>query len=278
MDINSQEVGRKTLVSLVTQGLQIIPFQGVALSDGDIIVPTLDRGLLRVKQNLEVVTLADVSGYGVPFGIAENNGSFLVTISALEAGDRLLRITKSGFFFTIAQLSQVCGSFGGPFGVAASDDFIVVGTASDVASSQGHLIRLERNGSISTLADMAGFGIPFAVTTSNNGFIVGCSSGDLLRVGWDGEVTPIVNLVSAGKGIPFDVVEVDNLLIVTSNTGNLLQVNLDGTVSTIIDLGARGLGIGSGVAVWNKTYIVTTNTGNLLRIETKEAENSGYPL
>lgn len=271
MDINSQQVSRTTKVSLVTQGLQIIPLQGVAVSDGDIIVPTLDRGLLRVKQNQEVVTLADVSRYGIPFGIAQNHGSFLVTISALEAGDCLLRVTKSGFFFTIAQLSQVCGSFGGPFGVAASDDFIVVATASDVANSQGRLIRLQRNGSISTLADMGDFGIPFAVTASNNGFIVGCESGDLLRVNSDGAVTPIVNLVSAGFGIPFDLVEVDNLLIVTSNTGNLLQVNYDGTVSTIIDLSANGLGIGSGVAVLDKTYIVTTNTGNLLRIETDAA-------
>ena len=268
MDTDSQEVGRKTLVSLIAQGLQIIPLQGVALSNGDIIVPTLDRGLLRVKQNQEVVTLADVSRYGVPFGIAENHGSFVVTISALEAGDRLLRVTKSGFFFTITELSQVYGSFGGPFGVAASDDFIVVAIASDVASSQGRLIRVERNGFISTLADMAGFGIPFAVTVSNNGFVVGCSSGDLLQVGWDGAVTPIVNLVSAGFGIPFDLVEVDTKLIVTSNTGNLLQVDRDGTVSSIIDLSATGLGIGSGVAAWDQTYIVTTNTGNLLRIET----------
>lgn len=267
MNINLQQSSRTTKVSLVTQGLQIIPLQGVAVSDGNIIVPTLDRGLLRVNQNQEVVTLADVSRYGVPFGIAQNNGSFLVTISALEAGERLLRVTKSGFFFTIAELSQVCGSFGGSFGVAASDDFIVVAIASDVASSQGRLIRLERNGSISTLADMTGFGIPFAVTASNNGLTVGCSSGDLLRVGWDGAVTPIVNLVSAGFGIPFDLVEVDSNLIITSNTGNLLQVERDGTVSSIIDLSANGLGIGSGVAVWDRTYIVTTNTGNLLRID-----------
>ncbi|MFH7029769.1 MAG: hypothetical protein ACHBN1_31520 [Heteroscytonema crispum UTEX LB 1556] len=263
---DSKKVDGTTKVSIIAQKLKIITLQAVAVSEGNMIVPTLDEHLLQVSQNGDVTTLADVSRYGIPFGIVENNGNFLVTISALETGDRLLRVTKSGFFYTVADLSSVYGSFGGCFGVAAGDGFYVVAIADDVSTSQGRLIEVQRNGFISTLADMANFGTPFAVTASNDGFIVGCESGNLLRVSLDGAVTPIVNLANAGFGIPFGLVEVDTKLIVTSNSGSLLQVNSDGTISTIINLSDAGLGIPSGVAVWDNAYIVTTNAGNLLRI------------
>lgn len=263
------EDNHTTKVSLIAQGLKIITLQSVAVSNGDIIVPTLDGCLLRISQTGEMVTLADVSRYGVPFGVVESNGSFLVTISALEMGERLLRVTKSGFFFTLAQLSQVCGSFGGLFGVAAGHGLIVVAIATDISSSQGCLILVQPNGSISTLGDMTSFGTPFAVSVSLESFIVACESGDLLRVSLDGTVKPIVNLVNAGFGIPFGLVEVNTNIFVTTNTGNLLQVNSDRTISTIINFNTVGLGVPSGIAVWDNACIVTTNTGNLLQIALK---------
>ncbi len=253
-------------VSIITQGLQIINLQGVAVSDGDIIVPTLNNRLLRVTQSGDVTTLADVSRYGIPFGLVEKDGNFLVTVTGEEIGHRLIRVTKSGFFYTIADLSPLCGSFGGPFGVAARDNFIVVAIATDISSSAGCLVRVMRNGSQTILADTTAFGTPFAVTASKDGFAVGCENGDILQVNLNGKLTPILNLVNAGFGIPFNLVEVDTKLIVTTNMGNVLQINLDGTISTIVNLSTLGLGIPSGVAVLDDSYIVTTNAGNLLRI------------
>ena len=254
-------------ISLIAQGLPIINLQGVAVLDGEIIVPTLDDRLLRVSQNGDVTTLANVSRYGIPFGIVEKNGNYLVTVSGEEIGDRLLRVTKSGFFFTAANLESVCGSFGGPFGVAAGNDFDVVAIATDISSSQGCLIRVQR-GRVSVFADTGSFGVPFTVIASQDGFIAGCERGQLLRVSLDGKITPFLNLADAGFGIPFNLIQVGANLIITSNTGNLLEVDSDGKVSVIAELGALGFGIPSGVAAWNDGYVVTTNAGNLLHVTT----------
>ncbi|RUT01043.1 hypothetical protein DSM106972_070490 [Dulcicalothrix desertica PCC 7102] len=255
-------------VSIIAQGLPIINLQEVAVLDGEIIVPTLDDRLLRVSSNGDVTTLANVSLYGIPFGIVEKNGNFLITVSGEELGDRLLRVTKSGFFFTVADLEPVCGSFGGPFGVAAGNDFVVVAIATDISNSQGCLIRVQHS-HVSIFADTGSFGVPFTVIATHDGFIAGCETGQLLRVSLDGKVTPFLNLANAGFGIPFNLIQVGAKLIITSNTGNLLEVDESRKVSVIADLGALGFGIPSGVAVWDDGYVVTTNAGNLLRVTTK---------
>jgi len=253
-------------VSTIATGLNLFTFQGVVATAGSIVVTTLDSRLVRVSLEGQTETLTDLSQYGIPFGLTQCAGNLVVAISAEESGDVLVRVAPDGRVLGVIDLSDLCGSFGAPFGVAIAKDGYAVTIATDVSASTGCLINVNHAGAITILADLSAYGIPFDVAALNGGFVVAQEKGNLVKVATDGTVTSLVNLVDAGYGIPFGVAVSQGQLIVTTNTGQLLQVSPKGAVTAIANLTADGFGIPSGIAVCDCLYLVTTTTGNLLAV------------
>jgi len=253
-------------LSTIATGLNLFTFQGVVATAGSIVVTTLDSCLVRVLPGGKTETLADLSQYGIPFGITEAAGNLVVVISAEESGDVLVRVAPDGRVLGVVDLSAICGSFGAPFGVAVAKESYAVTIATDVSASTGCLVKVTAAGAVTIMADLSVNGIPFDVTAFNGGFVVAQEKGSLVKVATDGTVSSLVNLAEAGYGIPFGVAVSRGNLIVTTNAGHLLEVSPTGAVTAIANVTADGLGIPSGIAVCDRRYLVTTTTGNLLAV------------
>jgi hypothetical protein len=259
-------------VSTIATGLNLFTFQGVIATDRSSVVSTLDNAMVAVHANGAVSRLADLAMYGIPAGVTMHDGNLIVAVSAEESGDLLIRVTPSGKVSVIADLVEVCGSFGAPFGVAVGNGFYAVAIAADVSASTGCLVRVGMDGQVSMLADLPGQGIPFGVARWQEGFAVTVERGQLLQVSENGRFSTLVDLTKAGYGIPFGVANHGKQLVLTTNAGYVLDVAANGKITEMANLKAAGFGIPASVAIVppSKTSspacLVTTTSGNLLQV------------
>ena len=260
-------------VSVIAEKLNIYTLQSVAISQGNFIVPTLDGQLLKVTPQGTSSILVDLlkAELGVPFGIADHGDDVIVTVSAYEPQHYLVRVKPDGTYAKIADLSNLSGLYGAPFGVTVYQDEYWVTHSQDVIGDKSQLLRVSTNGTITAIADLTQFGSPFGIVVRHRDFIVAQSFGHLVQVSPMGKVSSIVNLKELGFGLPFDVAVWGDRLVVTTNQGQVVQVTTDGKPSLIIDLTQQKLGIPSGVVVNEDDLIVTTNGGFVLKIAIKDA-------
>lgn len=262
-----REKGEGVRVETIAQGLNTFTLQGVAVTARGYVVPLLDGTLLQItpagaRSSLTNLQQADL---GIPFAVVERQGSIIATTSDYLPRHFLVQVSSSGSIQTIADLSEVSGFFGAPFGVALSGTDYIVTLSTDVTESTGLLIRVKPTGTIAEIANLSEYGNPFGVVVQNDEFVVAQQKGHLLRVRPDGKVSVIVDLAKAGFGIPFNVTVLEAELFVTTNTGLVVRIK-DGTPTTIVNLLPQKLGIPSGIAVSGSDLIVTTNSGYLLRL------------
>lgn len=259
------------VVTLAT-GLNLFTFQGVIGTDRGFLVATLDNAIVQVQANGKVSRLVNLAQYGSPAGVAEHNGNLIVTVSAEEMGDFLVRVAPNGKVSIIADLIDVCGGFGTPFGVAVGDGFYAVAIATDVSSSSGCLARVSFDGHVSIFADLPGQGIPFGVAPLQQGFAVTVEQGKVLHVVESGQFKTLADLAKTGYGIPFGIASYGNQLVLVTNEGYLLNLAIDGQTKEIANLKADGFGIPASVAIVppkegaNPVCLVTTIGGNLLGV------------
>lgn len=259
-------------ISEIATGLNIYTFQGLAVNNGNFILPTLDSKLLQVSPDGKVSTLVqfcegfECGNFGAPFGIAIRRDEIFLTITPYAYGGRLVRVNSDKSVTTIADLESVCEE-GGPFGLTISNGNFIITTAKHAVNSEGLLVRVTPSGRVSIIADVSEFGIPFAVIASNNNFIVTQERGQLLRVSPTGKISVIVNLLKADLGIPLAVVERNDEFVVTTNSGLLVRVTPQGKVATFAKLSRDEQGIPSGIISVDDSLIVSTTAGKLLRVK-----------
>lgn len=252
-------------VSMMTTGLNILSFQGVTVSNGDCVVSTLDGDLLRVSLNGAIAKWVNLARFGVPAGVASVRGAIVVSVSAQESGNFLLRVDPNGKISSVADLSAIAGEFGAPFGVAVHlSYYYLVAISTDVIQSRGVVVRVTPAGKISQLAQLSSS--PIGIAAHPDRFAVTLEDGQLLRMDLSGAVSAIANFLDAGLGRPLGITYDQADLVVTTNTGLLVKVTPDGTLSTLVNLMEAGLGFPTAIATINHSYIVTTNEGYLLRI------------
>lgn len=259
-------------IAVIAQKLNIYTLQSVAVSKGNVIVPTLDGQLLKITPDGKSVSIVNLvqAELGVPFGIIDQDQDLIVTVSGYLPQHYLLRIKPDGKVETIADLTQRSGFYGAPFGVTVDQgdydqgDYLVT-ISTDVIESSSELIRVSPDGKIDSIANLTPFGNPFGLVVQNQSIVVAQSYGQLVRVE-KGEAKAIVDLKASGFGIPFDVTLWRNQLIATTNSGLVVQVDGDGKVSTIVDLAKANYQIPSGITTLGNDLVVTTNGGFVLRI------------
>lgn len=263
--------------SVIAQNLNIYTLQGLAISQENFIVPTLDGVLLRINTKGEQATLVDLlkAELGVPFGIIECNGELVVTVSGYLPVHYLVKVKLDGTFTTLADLSTTSGFYGAPFGITEyqGDYFLTVST--DVVSSNSALVRVSSAGAIAKVADLSQYGIPFSVVTRQKQLIVTQEKGHILQLTPTGQITELVNLQTAGLGVPLGITVNGDELIVTTNSGLVIGVNAQGVPETIADLAKAKLGIPSGLVMQKDRIVVTTNQGYLLQIERTPMKKAG---
>lgn len=256
-------------LTILAKNLKILSLQGLAIVDDRVIVPTIDGEVIAVSAIGEVKPLTNLLAVelGIPFGICAIDSGVVVTTSGFDPVHYLVRVDADGTHEQIADFSEISGTYGAPFGVAAHDGgFIVAGTR-DVVSGDGALFRVTRQGQITQLAGLKQFGNALDVVVHRGQFITLHENGDLLRIAPTGEVTVLANLVQSGLGIPFKLtVQADNFLV-TTNTGQVVRVNPLGKSETIVELDRPTYSVPSGIALWGNDLIVSTMNGYLLRLE-----------
>jgi hypothetical protein len=260
--------GSNAAITVIAKGLNIYTLQGVAIAGDEFIVPNLDGQLLRIQPSGATSILVDLykAELGIPFGIVENQGSFVVTASDYLPRHYLVRVKLDGTYQEIADLAQKSGFYGAPFGVAVEGKDYIVTVSTDVVSSSSQLIRVTEAGKISKIAELSTFGIPFGVVVSDRGYVVTQEKGQVLRITPEGTITPIVDLAKAGFGTPLGIANGQTHFIVTTNTGQVVQITPEGAVSPLVDLRQAKFGVPSGVVIYQDYLIVTTNSGYLLKI------------
>jgi hypothetical protein len=252
----------------IAQGLNIYTLQGVAVSRDGFGVPTLDGKLLLIGADGAIRSLVDLAkvDLGIPFAIAEQNGDWIVTVSAYSPLHYLVRVKRDGTYHKIADFSKLSGDFGAPFGVVVSGSEYIVTLSTDTVESTGLLLRVTAGGTITTIAPLTEFGNPFGVVVSGGDFVVAQSKGQLVRVSPIGKLSVIVDLKATGFGIPFMIAVQNEDLYVTTNLGLVVKVDRLGKVKVIVDLLKARYGIPSGIGCSGNDLIVTTNSGYLLKI------------
>jgi len=254
-------------IAAIAQKLNIYTLQSVAVSKGNIIVPTLDGQLLKFApdgKSTSIVSLVQ-SDLGVPFGIIDQDQDLIVTVSSYLPQHYLLRVKPDGNVETITDLSRRSGLYGAPFGVTVDQGDYLVTLSTDVVDSSSELIRVSSTGEIRAIANLTPFGNPFGLVVQDQSVVVAQSYGQLVRVE-KGEAKAIVDLKALGFGIPFNVTIWRDRLTATTNSGLVVQVDPDGKVRTIVDLAKAKYQIPSGITTLGNDLIVTTNGGFLLRI------------
>ncbi len=253
-------------IAVIAQKLNIYTLQSVAVSKGNVIVPTLDGQLLKITPDGKSASIVNLvqSELGVPFGVIDQDQDLIVTVSGYLPQHYLLRIKPDGKVETIADLTQRSGFYGAPFGVTVDRGDYLVTISTDVIESSSELIRVSPDGKISPIANLTPFGNPFGLVVQNQSIVVAQSYGQLVRIE-KGKAKAIVDLKALGFGIPFDVTIWRNQLTATTNSGLVVQVDATGKVSTIVDL-AKKYQIPSGITTLGNDLVVTTNGGFVLRI------------
>lgn len=256
-------------VSLIASGLNLLTFQGVTLSQGVIVVATIEGDLLRIQPNGSVASWVNLSRYGVPAGIVDRNGTIGVVLSAQEVGHALVQVAAGGQVSQVADLSDWAGEFGAPFGVAVQQGYCsdyVVTIATDVVRSIGLVVRVTLSGQVSRLATLASS--PFGIVAQGNRLFVTQQNGQLLQIS-AGKVTSIANLIEANLGIPLGVTGDREGCVVTTNAGWLVRVVSDSPdpLLPLVNVLEAGFGIPGSIACFNNGWVVATSGGNLLYVE-----------
>ncbi len=259
--------GRNLAILTIAQGLNLYTLQGVAVSPIGFGVPTLDGEVLQISPMGEIVPLVNLQTLqlGIPFAIAADHADWVVTTSDYFPNHHLVRVSPAGKVTPIADLSELSGDAGAPFGVTVSNGDYIVTLSTDVVEATGLLLRVSATGVITKIAELID-GNPFGVVTMGKDFVVAHSKGQLLRVTPQGEKSLIFDVQRAGFGLPFGVAVWNDNLLVTTNLGWVVTVDRQGKGVAIVDLLKAGFGVPSGIAVSDHGVIVTTNSGYLLKI------------
>ena len=257
-------------IAVIAEKLNIYTLQSVAVSQGNVIVPTLDGQLLSVTLEGVSRSIVDLvkSELGVPFGVIDQDQDLIVTASSYLPYHYLLRIKPDGKVEKIADLTERSGFYGAPFGVALDQTDYLVTISTDVINSTSELVRVSAAGKISPIANLTPFGNPFGLVVQNQSIVVAQSLGQLVRVSMNGEISVIADLKTLGFGLPFNVAVWGDRLVATTNSGLVVQVDADGKVSPLVDLAKAKYQIPSGIVTLGNDLIVTTNGGFLLRLST----------
>ena len=255
-------------ITVLAQKLNIYTLQSVAVSQGNVVVPTLDGQLLKIAPDGTRTSIANLlkSELGVPFAIIDQDQDLIVTASSYLSQHYLVRVKPDGKVETIVDLSQRSGFYGAPMGVAIDQGDYLVTLSTDVINSTSELVRVSPAGKIRSIAKLTQFGNSFGLIVQNQSLVVAQSYGQLIRVSMNGEVSTIADLNALGFGIPFNVAVWRDRLVATTNSGLIVQVDADGKVSTIADLAKAKYQIPSGIVALGEDLIVTTNGGFLLKI------------
>ncbi|MGV0026134.1 hypothetical protein [Phormidesmis priestleyi] len=266
--VGGTAINKAVTIAPIAQGLNLYTLQGVAVSRDGFGVPTLDGQLLLIGADGATRSLVDLAraDLGIPFAIAEQNGDWIVTVSAYSPLHYLVRVKRDGTYAKIADFSKISGDFGAPFGVVVNGSEYIVTLSTDTVESTGLLLRVSAEGTIAPIATLTEFGNPFGVVMSGGDFVVAQSKGQLVRVSPIGKTSVIVDLKAAGFGIPFMIAAQNSNFYVTTNLGLVVKVDRLGKVQPIVDLLKARYGIPSGIGCSDHDLIVTTNSGYLLKI------------
>lgn len=256
-------------ISVLAKELKHLTLQGLALQQENIVVPTLEGELLRVRKDgsrTEVITNVAQADFGIPFAITTQANDVIVTTSDFLPRHFLLRVKPDGQVSTIADLSQISGDEGAPFDVAVYQNEYIVSHTKTVIDAQGQLVRISADGTITPWVDLSKFGNSFGIAVQGESVVVAQSKGQLIRVNLRGEIAPIIDLNAAGFGLPFFVAVADQDLWVTTNKGLVVRVDQTGKGIAIANVLAEKFGIPSGIGIDGRDAIVSTNSGYVLRL------------
>lgn len=245
----------------------MLTFQGITVSNGLLIVATLEGDLLKIGLDGTVTKWVNLSRYGIPAGIVNVQGTIAVTLSAQESGHFLMQVTPQGNTTLVADLSTLAGEFGAPFGIAARSGYYPyywVAVVTDVLRTGGLIVRVTSSGKISKWVKLASS--PFGIAAKDDRLFVTQEDGTILQISQAGQVRTIVNLSEAGLGIPLAIAASQDNCLVTTNKGLLVQIAPDDGLSTVVDISEAGFGLPTTLTTLDDSYIVATSAGNLLQI------------
>lgn len=256
-------------VSVLAQDLKIQSLQGLAVQNDRVIVPTLGGQILRIAADGRTEVLTDFmkAELGIPFGVGISNGELIVTVSAFDPVHYLMRVKPNGTFETIANLSEISGFFGAPFGIAAYDNGYVVAGTTDVVSGHGALFRVDSRGTSVKMIDLKPFGNALDVVVHRGNFMTIHEKGQLLRIAPTGEVFVLADLMKAGMGIPFKLAISGDDLLITSSLGQVVRVEPSGIITTFVEIHRPTYSLPCGIAIWGNDLVVSTVSGYLLKIQ-----------
>ncbi|MGV0026688.1 hypothetical protein [Phormidesmis priestleyi] len=245
----------------------MLTFQGITVSNGLLIVATLEGDLLKIGLDGTVTKWVNLSRSGIPAGLVNVQGTIVVTLSAQESGHFLMQVTPEGKVTLVADLSMLAGEFGAPFGIAAHSGYYPyywVAVVTDVVRTGGLIARVTPSGKISELVKLPSS--PFGIAAKDDRLFVTQEDGTLLQISQAGQVRTIVNLSEAGLGIPLAIAESQNNCLVTTDRGLLVKLAPDGRLLTVVNVLEAGFGLPTTLTALNDSYVAATTLGNLLRI------------
>ncbi len=133
-------------VEAIAAQINTFTTQSIAIYNKQYIVPTLDGSLLQITRAGAITPWVDLvtRGWGVPFGLTVQGDSLVATVSGFLGEHFLVRVAADGQVSKLADFEAMVGSYGGPFGVAASTNGEQKGYAvtlsPDTTASQGALL------------------------------------------------------------------------------------------------------------------------------------------
>ncbi len=261
-------------VSTIVSGLKLLTFQGITVTGVNLVVATVEGEILRIDADNKVTNWVNIFDFGIPTGIVNYNDGVVVALSGQESGHFLMQVTRQGQVSLIAELSQVVGEFGAPFGVAVHknyDPYYIVAASTDVIGSAGVVARVSPAGQVRVLARLPSscFGIVGNypnIESKGDRIVVTQEDGRLLEVALSGEVTEIVNLNEVGLGSPLGIACNEDSLAVTTSTGWLVLIDSQGKSLPLINLVDAGMGEPTTITSLDDDWVVATKAGDLLRI------------
>jgi len=255
-------------LSIIASGLRLLTFQGVTLHQGAFVVATLDGDLLRISPDGAIAPWVNVSRYGVPTGITSSGEAIEVVLSTQESGHFLVQVSSTNKISVVADLSQLAGEFGAPFGVAAHGGYYpyyLVSISTDVVGSGGLVARITPSGKVFELARITS--TPFGIAALPDGAIATLEDGRVVQISLAGDVGAIANLVEANLGMPIGIALEQKHYLVSTTKGWLVQVQSDGTLTPLTNILEAGFGSPTAITCFQDTRIILTSAGNLLSMK-----------
>ncbi|BCL38461.1 hypothetical protein [Nostoc sp. MS1] len=273
----------KPNVSTIVSGLKLLTFQGITVIAGDIVIATVEGEILRCDADRNITPWINIFNYGIPTGIVSYNDGLAVVLSGQESGHFLMRVTPQAQVSLVAELSQIVGEFGAPFGVSVHKyyyPYYIVAASTDVIGSAGLVARVSPSGQVSILTRLPSscFGIVgnYPDVESNVGdglhpsvahrIVVTQEDGRLLEVSLSGKVTEIVNLQEIGLGFPSGIACNQDSLAITTSTGWVVLIDSQGKLLPLINLVDVSVGEPTTITSFGNDWVVATKAGDLLRL------------